>query len=130
MTLRDVANEAKVSIAYLSDLERAVLTNPTLGTLRRIADALDVSMDDLLRGGDAARPRTSPLPPALVEFVDGDAFKNEIEAQARRSRRDPDELREEWLRVLECIEIEGRRPTSSSDYLFLCESIRRAIDVS
>ena len=33
--MSDVANEAGVSIAYLSDLERAVLTNPTLDKLRQ-----------------------------------------------------------------------------------------------
>ena len=35
LTLRDVALESGVSIAYLSDLERAKLKNPTLDTLRR-----------------------------------------------------------------------------------------------
>jgi transcriptional regulator with XRE-family HTH domain len=127
MTLRDVANEAEVSIAYLSDLERAVLTNPTLGTLRRIAQALEISIDDLLGGGDAATPRASQLPPALAAFSEDDAFKTEIEAQARRSRRDPDELRQEWLQVLEAIEIGGRRPSAPYDYLFIFESIRRAV---
>jgi transcriptional regulator with XRE-family HTH domain len=129
MTLRDVANEAEVSIAYLSDLERAVLTNPTLGTLRRIAEALEVSIDELLGSDGVIPPRPVPLPPALAAFAESDTFTTEIEAQARRSRRDANELREEWLHVLEAIEIGGRRPNSPSDYLFIFESIRRAVDV-
>jgi len=130
MTLRDVANEADVSIAYLSDLERAVLTNPTLGTLRKIAEALEVSIDDLLGGSERASHRTAPLPPALAEFAEGDAFTTVTEEQARRARGDLDELREEWLRLLEAIEVGGRRPQSPSDYLFIFESIRRAVDTS
>lgn len=129
MTLRDVANEAEVSIAYLSDLERAVLTNPTLGTLRRIAAALAVSIDDLLGVNDEPPP-SAPLPQALAAFAETDAFKSEVEAQARRRRLNSDELRQEWLQALEAIEIGGKRPDSPSDYLFIFESIRRAVDVS
>src|SRR2546423_15256362 len=59
LTLRDLSNESKVSIAYLSDLERGVLGNPTLDTLRAIASALNVSLNELLgvdeRGGRQAR---------------------------------------------------------------------------
>jgi transcriptional regulator with XRE-family HTH domain len=128
MTLRDVANEAGVSIAYLSDLERAVLANPTLDKLRGIADALRVSIDDLL-GTDGTRSSAAPgLPAALEEFAQTQAFRAEVDAEAKRWRRDSAELREEWIRLLEAIQLSGRRPSSSNDYLFIFESIRRAIE--
>lgn len=126
-TLRDVANEAGVSIAYLSDLERAVLTNPTLDKLRKIADTLGASIDDLL---DAApiEPSSGSVPAALQEFAASPGFQSEVEAQAQKWRRDPGELRDEWIRLLGAIQLGGRRPSGPSDYLFIFETIRRAID--
>lgn len=128
MTLRDMANEAGVSIAYLSDLERAVLANPTLDKLRGIADALRVSIDDLL-GTDEAYAQSPPgLPAPLEEFTGTQAFRSEVDAEARRWRRDPAELRDEWVRLLGAIQLGGRRPPSANDYLFIFESIRRAVE--
>ena len=126
-TLRDVANEAGVSIAYLSDLERAVLTNPTLDKLRKIADALGASIDDLL---DAApiEPSSESVPVALQEFASSPSFQAEVDGQARKWRREPSELRDEWIRLLNAIQVGGRRPSGPSDYLFIFETIRRAID--
>jgi transcriptional regulator with XRE-family HTH domain len=127
LTLRDVATEAGVSIAYLSDLERGVLANPTLDKLRAIADALRVSIDELL-GNHAAQTETEPATTAsLREFAETDAFRVEVDAEAKRWRRDPADVREEWMRLLECIQIGGRRPSTANDYLFIFESIRRAI---
>src|SRR3546814_17027158 len=37
LTLREVSERSGVSIPYLSDLERGVLVNPTLDTLKKIA---------------------------------------------------------------------------------------------
>ena len=128
MTLRDVANEAGVSIAYLSDLERAVLANPTLDKLRGIADALRVSIDDLLGEPEVARNQRLDLAGPLFEFADMPAFRTEVETEAKRWRRDPSELRNEWIALLERVEIAGRRPAAASDYLFIFESIRRAVD--
>lgn len=128
MTLRDVANEAGVSIAYLSDLERAVLANPTLDKLRAIADALRVSIDDLLGGAPDPSTAQARLAAPLQEFTEMEAFRVEVNAEAQRWRRDPEELREEWIRLLEIIHVGGRRPSSPSDYLFIFESIRRAVE--
>lgn len=126
--MRDVANNTDVSVAYLSDLERAVLTNPTLDKLRGIADAVRVSIDDLLAEPDSAPP--PPLRPsaALAALTSSTTFSAEIASLAERWRRDPGELRDEWVRLLDGILVAGRRPTSTSDYLFIFESIRRALE--
>jgi transcriptional regulator with XRE-family HTH domain len=128
MTLRDVATEAGVSIAYLSDLERAVLTNPTLDKLRAIADALRVSIDELLGSDSLEAGQESAIPQPLGEFVEMEAFRVEIDSEAKRWRRDQSDLRDEWTRLLDSIQIGGRRPSSANDYLFIFESIRRAIE--
>lgn len=54
LTLDDLARSSGVSKSVLSQIERD-RTNPTLGTLWRLAQALDVEIEDLLR-----RRKTSP----------------------------------------------------------------------
>src|SRR4051812_50032066 len=61
LSLRDLAERAKVSNAYLSQVERG-LHEPSISVLGAIARALDVSLEALLTqagmlgGGDAGRP--------------------------------------------------------------------------
>src|SRR6266516_6063329 len=66
-TLRDVSVASGISIAYLSDLERGVLVNPTLDTLRSVGKALGVSLNELL-GVDEEAPSRAAFWPALEEF--------------------------------------------------------------
>lgn len=126
-TLRDLSDESKVSIAYLSDLERGVLGNPTLDTLRAIAKALNVSLNDLL-GVDDETDRRRRYPKALEELRAFDQFRDVIEWDARRRSLTPEQLEEEWLQALAGIHVGGRRPKNASDYLFIFEAIRRAVD--
>ncbi|MBA2558280.1 MAG: helix-turn-helix transcriptional regulator [Propionibacteriales bacterium] len=53
-SLRAVAERAGVSASLLSQVERS-LTDPSVGSLRRIAAALDVSVSSLVDDGDQAR---------------------------------------------------------------------------
>lgn len=128
MTLRDVAGPAGVSIAYLSDLERGVLENPTLDKLRGIATALDISVNELLGVPERDDQPTAPRPPALRDFASSESFRTATSEQAARLRRDVEALRGQWLTVLGSIEVAGRRPASSSDYSFIFEAIRRAVE--
>jgi transcriptional regulator with XRE-family HTH domain len=127
LTLRDLSSESDISIAYLSDLERGVLVNPTLDTLRAIGKALDVSLNELL-GVDDEAPRNARLPKALEEFRDVTPFRQLVAEDARRANRDVGELETEWLKTLSVIQVAGRRPKTPSDYLFIFEAIRRAVD--
>ena len=128
MTLREVAMPAGVSIAYLSDLERGVLENPTLDKLRGIASALNISLNELLAVPEPRPSQGHPGRPALKELAASESFRSATAEQARWLKRDPDDLRDEWLRVLEDLQIGGRRPASVSDYLFIFEAIRRAVE--
>lgn len=127
-TLRQVASSAGVSIAYLSDLERGVLQNPTLDKLRAIAAALNVSLNDLL-GVPGPAPNV-PLAESstLREFTAGALFQEATEKQAERLRADPDDLRLEWVEALRGIDLGGLRPQSAADYSFIFEAIRHAIE--
>lgn len=127
LTLRDLSNDSKVSIAYLSDLERGALTNPTLDTLRAIAKALNVSINDLL-GVDEEGQHPARYPKALEDFRQLATFREVIAEEAQRRSLKPEELEGEWLRVLAGIHIGGRRPKSPSDYFFVFEAIRRVVD--
>ncbi len=56
LTQEQLSFEAKLSRPYISQLERN-LKSPTVDTLFRLCDALDISAADLVRRVDAARKR-------------------------------------------------------------------------
>lgn len=125
-TLRDVSETSGISIAYLSDLERGVLVNPTLDKLRQLALALEVSLNELLGVDD--QPRQRRLPKALQEFRALSTFRQTVAEEARKSSRDAQQLEDEWLETLSRIHVGGRRPKDAADYLFIFEAIRRAVE--
>jgi transcriptional regulator with XRE-family HTH domain len=126
LTLRDVSETSGISIAYLSDLERGVLVNPTLDKLRQLALALEVSLNELL--GVVDQPPQRRLPKALDEFRALSNFRQAVAEEARKSSREADQLEDEWLETLSRIHVGGRRPKDAADYLFIFEAIRRAIE--
>ncbi len=125
-TLREVSEYSGISITYLSDLERGVLVNPTLDTLKKIAEALDVSLNELL--GVDTEETPARYSNALEEFRRGNHFQVALAEQAHRERVSVEELEEDWLRAMAGIRIRGRAPNDASDYLFIFEAIRRALD--
>jgi transcriptional regulator with XRE-family HTH domain len=127
LTLRDLSSASDISIAYLSDLERGVLVNPTLDTLRSVAKALNVSLNDLLQI-DQQEVRQVRYPKALEEFRALTPFREVVAQDAARTSRDPTTLEEEWMQTLASVQVSGRKPRTPSDYLFIFEAIRRAVD--
>ena len=61
MTLKDLSAETDISVSHLSAIERGT-ANPSLSTVRRIADALGISADWFF----ARRPGTGPMERAYV----------------------------------------------------------------
>ena len=57
-TLQQVAKESSLSVSYLSQIERSVL-NPSVGTLKRIADALHIPAGKLMFTPDARSTRST-----------------------------------------------------------------------
>ncbi|WP_421118587.1 helix-turn-helix domain-containing protein [Aquihabitans daechungensis] len=125
LTLKDVSEKSGSSIAYLSDLERGLLKNPTLDTLTGLASALGVSLNELLGVDESEAGDTYPA--ALERFADLPQFLAETKLEAKRRKISEDDLRRAWLRALSGIDIYGIRPKSESDYLFVWEAIRRVV---
>lgn len=48
LTQEELAVKAKVSYTSLVKIERGQVENPTIKTLKKLADALEVSVDDIL----------------------------------------------------------------------------------
>lgn len=126
LTLAQVAEEAELSLPYVSNLERG-RGNPTLDALRSLARALDQPLADIL-GNVESEANFDPMalvlaeaPQSLRQFVQSDRFKSTIsrlsEAQGvpagemrerlmvgmasapRRSSGEPTE--EDWRRLLD-----------------------------
>lgn len=55
LTLQQLAKKARLSISYLSQVERNLLT-PSVSTLKRIADLLDIPAGELMFGHDNGGP--------------------------------------------------------------------------
>lgn len=127
VTLRDVSEASGISIAYLSDLERGKLANPTLDTLTALAGALGVSLNELL-GLEVDEPAVPRLPVALEEFRASAAFQEGVAAQAARWKMSPADVERGWLDSLASIRIGRRAPRAAGDYLFIFEAARRVLE--
>ncbi len=127
MTLRDVSEASGISIAYLSDLERGKLVNPTLDTLTALAGALGVSINELL-GIEPEQTVAPRLSAALEEFRSSPAFQEVVASEAARWKVPAEEVERGWLDSLAAIRIGRRAPRSASDYLFIFEAARRVLE--
>src|SRR5581483_9144495 len=56
MTLRELGSRADLSQSFLSQLERG-LTQVSIASMRRIADALEINVSDLFEDGASQEPR-------------------------------------------------------------------------
>lgn len=53
LTLSELAERSGVAKSYLSKIERSIQSNPSIQLLEKLADALSVSIDDILYGNTA-----------------------------------------------------------------------------
>ncbi|ANE46265.1 transcriptional regulator [Paenibacillus swuensis] len=63
LSLSELAERAGVAKSYLSNMERDIQTNPSIQFLEKIADALDVTVDDLLN--PIQKPESSEVDPDM-----------------------------------------------------------------
>jgi XRE family transcriptional regulator, regulator of sulfur utilization len=127
LTLRDVSEKSGLSIAYLSDLERGKLANPTLETLTALAGALGLSLNMLL-GLEDDQTSSPPVSTPLEELRGMSAFRSAVAAQAALWRVSESEVEQGWIDSLASIRVARRSPRTASDYLFIFEAARRALD--
>src|SRR5690349_13417443 len=72
-SLADLSERSGVPKAYISDLENGAAGKPNIQYVFNIAEALEVTLDDLVREATAKEQRakrrsTEPLPPGLAEL--------------------------------------------------------------
>lgn len=112
-SLRALAKRADVSVAYLSKLERNE-SSPTVGLLTRLAEALSVSVEDLVDSTPPAE-EAAALPTSLVEFIS--KFQGEI----------PELSDPEWQRTLGQVRLRGKYPENDMEWMAIFLSIRSAL---
>jgi XRE family transcriptional regulator, master regulator for biofilm formation len=104
LSLARLAEETGMSKTYLLRLESDPDTNPSLDVLRRIADALDVTVADLI-GAPATQfvPDDADVPSSLRVFADqAKLSKSELEllASIRWRRGETPQTPERWHYIL------------------------------
>ncbi len=59
LTLKELADKSGVGPSTISDIETGTSMNPRMGTLKKLADALDVSVNDFFNDGENKTSSTS-----------------------------------------------------------------------
>lgn len=68
LSLSELAERAKISKSYLSNIERNLNQNPSINMMEKIANVLDVDMQVLLNSDENIDPR-STLESEWIDFV-------------------------------------------------------------
>jgi transcriptional regulator with XRE-family HTH domain len=110
--LAELAARSGVSKAYISDLENGVAGKPNIQYVYSIAQALDVTLDDLLTSATDGPPISRQtnivheLPPGLAELQD----------ELSLSDRD--------VEMLATVNFRGHRPRDKEGWRYLLETLR------
>ena len=113
ISLAELARKADISKGYLHSLENQAPANPTLDTLKRVADALDLTIADLI-GAPKVRaifPETLPL--GLEELV------KELKAEGTP-------LEPQTIASLASMRYRGKAPKTKDDFKMLLYVLKQA----
>jgi len=112
MSLSELARQATISKAYLSQLERGQVASPSADVLYKLASVLGTSVAALLgRAAGADEPAV--------------AISESLRGFAKEAR-----LSDEEMQMLARIRLRGKQPRTKSDWRYLYESIKRSIPES
>jgi transcriptional regulator with XRE-family HTH domain len=100
-TLAAVALQAGLSVPYVANLENG-RGNPTLASLHRLAEALDIRLSELLADTDGAAAGPV-LPESLAEFSQGARFRQEVRRLATEQKVTPAEVRHQLLTAMAAV---------------------------
>lgn len=113
-TLKDIADATGLSLPYLSDVERD-RTQPSLKTLQRIAEGLEVTTTDLMNGVDDLGVVTDgALPSGLRELKEDPRWAGM--------------LNDDWIKTLQKVDYRGRRPETKGEWLALFTLLRTMVE--
>lgn len=111
MTLKDLSEQANLSVPYLSDVERDVV-NPSVETLQKIANAFNMTVRDLFSGVEELGESVSTTyPEGFASFLEDPEFSKEIN--------------DEWKEFLVQMKFRGKQPSSKREWIELYLSLRR-----
>src|SRR5437016_14415550 len=99
LTLAQVAERAKLSLPYVSNLERG-RGNPTIDALSALATALDLPVTTLLAddaGKDSLHLVLAEAPKSLLTFSKSQRFTTTVERLATQQGQPPEEMRRRLL---------------------------------
>ena len=125
-TLKDLSDATKLSVPYLSDLERRPGVNPTLETLTTLATAFGCSVADLV---DDVSVEAAPPPPSLARFVKSDDFQREVRLLAERTQKPEEEVEQQLVAFLAVAPRRSSGDLSSADWRRLLDVYRVISDV-
>lgn len=113
LTLKELSKRSKLSVPYLSDMERSVV-NPSVDTLQKVADAYNLSVKDLISGVKGLGESSN------INYPKGfQAFLKAYETQY--------EINDDWKESLLKVNFRGRQPTSETEWLELYLYLRRIL---
>ena len=113
LTLKKLSQLSGLSVPYLSDMERGVV-NPSVDTLRKVAEAYNISVKDIISGVKGLGE------PSNTDYPEGfQAFLKQYETLYKIS--------DDWKESLLKVDFRGRRPTSETEWLELYLYLRRIL---
>lgn len=104
-TLAAVSLQAGLSLPYVANLENG-RGNPTLGSLHRLAEALDIRLSELLADPDgttAGPVLPESLAESLAEFSQGARFRQEVRRLAAEEKVTLAEVRHQLLTAMAAV---------------------------
>jgi transcriptional regulator with XRE-family HTH domain len=116
-SLADLSEQSGVPKAYISDLENGAAGKPNIQYLFNVAEALEVTLDELVREATAkeqrARRRSAEdLPPGLAEL------QRELELT--------EPLSDDYVEMLAQVNFRGNRPKDKEGWRFVHQAIKLA----
>jgi len=117
LSVTELADRAGISKAYVSQLEAGAQQNPSLDVLKKLADALEITVGRLIGGEVAAPASLQPPPPGdpgLYEF---------LEERRKRGRPVPEEDVQLLLRLQWRGGAQGTRPRTKEDWASFYEHL-------
>lgn len=113
LTLKELSQRSELSIPYLSDIERDVV-NPSVDTLRKVANAYNMSVKALLTGvEELGKLVYVTYPEGFEAFIKDPEYSYEID--------------DDWKELLININFRGKQPSTKREWIEVYLSLRRIL---
>lgn len=114
LTLPELAERSGVSKGYISQLENEIIASPSIDSVKKIADAMDVTIADLLE-----------IPEARSMMMVMEEIDKGLEEFLEERRRKGNPVPEDIVKALSQLKTRKKGHMSKEDWAYLCETISR-----